>query len=212
MDLSILTIPFLKFLVTILLVTIANAESIYPNSTSSASDSSDVIRTNSLAAATSSTDTSWTSTCLYNPGFGYGDCNRPGDPVHGVYNNPYDPSVLSLYSEVYPSLAKYPSLAAFCSQMFVSDSNQFLATAAITTTTYPGYTACPDNSAAQFPCITYPATELDVYYVSDWSFTATQPCCLNCTLWGGNVQVYYWPTPAPTPSVSALVNSAGFTL
>jgi hypothetical protein len=68
-------------------------------------------------------------------------------------------------------------------------------------------------------------------YASSFSFTAEKPCCFNCTLYGGNVQVYYWPTAAPAsianstappfraansttaPSaVSTLVNSAGFTL
>lgn len=68
-------------------------------------------------------------------------------------------------------------------------------------------------------------------YVSQFTYTADKPCCFNCTLYGGNVQVYYWPTAAPsgianstappfraanttTPhtAVSTLVNAAGFTL
>ncbi len=50
------------------------------------------------------------------------------------------------------------------------------------------------------------------YYNESWQFVATSPCCQTCYLSGGNVQVQYWPTPAPTPAVTALVNSNGFTL
>ena len=53
-----------------------------------------------------------------------------------------------------------------------------------------------------------------LYYVQDHlDFTASEPCCESCTLYGGSVQVYYWPTTeAQSPPVSTLVNSAGFTL
>lgn len=49
-------------------------------------------------------------------------------------------------------------------------------------------------------------------YANDWTFTASSPCCSTCSLSGGNVQVQYWPTPAPTPNVTALVDENGFTL
>jgi len=55
-----------------------------------------------------------------------------------------------------------------------------------------------------------PYTEYD--YVSAFNYTATSPCCMSCTLSGGNVQVMYWPTPAPSPPVSTLVNAEGYTL
>ena len=63
------------------------------------------------------------------------------------------------------------------------------------------------------------------YYVQQsLDFTASPPCCALCTLYGGNVQVYYWPTQTQSSPVSALgnrtqsppastlVNDAGFTL
>jgi len=66
-------------------------------------------------------------------------------------------------------------------------------------------------------------------YKSEFSYTASSPCCSSCTLWGGDVSVYYWPPAATTPlpatstmanattlhaasAVSTLVNEAGFTL
>lgn len=52
-----------------------------------------------------------------------------------------------------------------------------------------------------------------LYYVPDYlDFTASEPCCYSCTLYGGNVQVYYWPEKTQSPPISTLVNSAGFTL
>lgn len=45
----------------------------------------------------------------------------------------------------------------------------------------------------------------------NWTYTADQPCCLD-TPFRGSVQVCYWPTPAPKPSVSTVVNIAGYTL
>jgi hypothetical protein len=39
-------------------------------------------------------------------------------------------------------------------------------------------------------------------------FTATPPCCLGCEIYGAAVQLEYWPTPAPTPAASILVDDA----
>lgn len=52
-------------------------------------------------------------------------------------------------------------------------------------------------------------------YVEPFTFYASEPCCLTCTLYGGNVQVFYWPTSTAkfsNSSVSTLVDSNGFTL
>jgi hypothetical protein len=58
-----------------------------------------------------------------------------------------------------------------------------------------------------------PATTPFAQYVSPYfSYQASSPCCMFCTLYGKNVQVYYWPTPAASPPVSTLVNAANFTL
>lgn len=41
---------------------------------------------------------------------------------------------------------------------------------------------------------------------------AASPCCLNCTLFGGDVQVFVWPTPRPTPLVNTVYDELGHTL
>ena len=38
-------------------------------------------------------------------------------------------------------------------------------------------------------------------------YSAMKPCCGYCTVGGAAVQVAYWPTPAPTPPVTVLVDS-----
>jgi hypothetical protein len=205
---------FFKGTPKILLITIASAASLnsfYPNSTSSTTLNSTRLTITSVAAASSS-DTSWTSTCLYNPGDGYGNCNRAGDPYPGFPYNPYDSADVSIS-------VNNPSILTYCSQLFESDFSQWEATAAITTevTTevYTGYTPYadgPSSSLSLYSTQIDTTTQSDVYYVDSFSFTAAEPCCLICTLYGGNVQVYYWPTPAITPAVSTLVNTAGFTL
>jgi hypothetical protein len=42
-------------------------------------------------------------------------------------------------------------------------------------------------------------------------YQAKKPCCGYCTVGGAAVQVAYWPTPAPTPHVTALVDSDNYT-
>ena len=48
--------------------------------------------------------------------------------------------------------------------------------------------------------------------LSQFPFTASTPCCGQCTFTAGDVQVYHWPAATTTPSVSLLVNSEGYTL
>ena len=36
-----------------------------------------------------------------------------------------------------------------------------------------------------------------------WFNTADPPCCGDCVVIAGGVELYYWPTPNPTPSVTA---------
>ena len=78
-----------------------------------------------------------------------------------------------------------------------------MATAAITTMSEV-YT--PDTGGLPY------TTEYNVQFDNFFSYSPVEPCCGNCTLYGGDVLVYYWPTPAPTPGVTELVNAANFTL
>jgi hypothetical protein len=38
-------------------------------------------------------------------------------------------------------------------------------------------------------------------------YTAEPPCCGQCSVYGDGVEVEYWPTPAPSPPVTALVGT-----
>jgi hypothetical protein len=50
------------------------------------------------------------------------------------------------------------------------------------------------------------ASPSDLYF-----YTAKSPCCGGCTIFAKAVQVSYWPTPAPTPPVTELVDNSGHT-
>jgi hypothetical protein len=41
-----------------------------------------------------------------------------------------------------------------------------------------------------------------------WIYQASSPCCGQCSITANAVEVSYWPTPAQTPLVTALVNPA----
>lgn len=45
-----------------------------------------------------------------------------------------------------------------------------------------------------------------------FTWTASEPCCRACSIYGGSVDVFYWPTATQNPPVTTLVNSKGFTL
>lgn len=79
-----------------------------------------------------------------------------------------------------------PSLSSQCAVKWTSSHDKFLATAE----TGP---SSMDTVTANF-------------YAESFSFTPTAPCCSSCTLSGANVQVRFWPTPAPVPAVSILVD------
>jgi hypothetical protein len=44
-------------------------------------------------------------------------------------------------------------------------------------------------------------------YTDVFVYSAKRPCCGFCTVGGAAVQVDYWPTPAPTPHVTELIDS-----
>lgn len=71
-----------------------------------------------------------------------------------------------------------------------------------TTSTFTGWSSAFYTQAAYSPA----------GYLSDFTFVPTSPCCKECTLFGGSVQVYYWPSVTESPAASTLVNSAKFTL
>jgi hypothetical protein len=57
------------------------------------------------------------------------------------------------------------------------------------------------------------------FYESDYTPTFTPPCCSSCTIYGGNIEVMYFPPATATAAAnktataaSTVVDSAGFTL
>lgn len=59
---------------------------------------------------------------------------------------------------------------------------------------------------------TYNHHKISNKILGTFDFAPSEPCCLQCTVFGGDVQVYRWPTPAPSPPVTKLVNTDGYTL
>lgn len=59
--------------------------------------------------------------------------------------------------------------------------------------------------------ITRYATRQLTMYAENWIFTPKPPCCGQCTIDGMSAELRFWPTPAPTPEVTAIVDESGFT-
>lgn len=75
--------------------------------------------------------------------------------------------------------------------------------------TYEPWTTVTNPSQSQEVIAAYtPYT-----YLKNFEYTAVrgEGCCNKCSLFGSNVQVYYWPTPAPTGAAKTLVNNDNFT-
>lgn len=102
-------------------------------------------------------------------------------------------AVHAYYADPYTSVSDV-ALRSQCASQFSSGYSEFIATASIV----------PQHTTSNY--YVQPA-----YYVSQWTFVATTPCCQTCYLSGGNVQVQFWPTPAPKPNVTAVVDKSGFT-
>ena len=112
---------------------------------------------------------------------------RSGASTHTTYYNPYNTSFFPTHVD-----PPNPSLASYCSSAWDLEPIHYFATAPIMTTTEDGIES--------------------VVYDESWDYVASKQCCLNCTLFGENVQVYFWPTPAPSPLVSTLINANNYTL
>lgn len=122
------------------------------------------------------------------------DCYRSGDPeAIGFFpsQNPYN-TTANPYNIVPPN----PSLASMCGDMWTSSASVFFSTAVVTT-----------QEINTSPTVYW------TDYQDSFSWIPEEPCCLNCTLLGGSVTVMMWPTPAPTPAVSTLIDTgSNFTL
>jgi len=86
---------------------------------------------------------------------------------------------------------------------FTAGRNVAWTTASTETVTYPG--------VSEVVAWVQPAYR-PAGFASQFTYSAEIPCCSACSLYGNKVEVYYWPTPAPSPAISTLLNAAGFTL
>ncbi len=185
------------------------------------STSAVILSQSSTIKTTKSTSTTSTVSCLYpvNPFLGNignsdgSDCMRPGNPdILEGYVNPY---VWATWDRV---------MASSCSSVFQKSLDEFKATGVVTS--YEITNMGEYDKPVQ--------TETMIQYAEWFNYQpkAGSGCCLNCTVYGGNVQVYYWPTsslpaiapnatisgsttalpPAMTVPPTVLVNDANFTL
>lgn len=95
----------------------------------------------------------------------------------------------------YVGISTDPGLSSQCSLQWSSAFSKYIATGLITTEVFTVL-----NTTTSYKL-----------YENIYRFSATSPCCLACQLEANNAQVLFWPTPAPTPGVSALVDPTGFT-
>jgi hypothetical protein len=108
-----------------------------------------------------------------------------------------------LYSETEVSLGVSTEPNGKLLHMYSDSESAMWSSLSTLTTTTTGLTSLLSTRSAH----------RDAYFLSGFTFTAATPCCSTCTLFGGTVQVYQWPTPAPSPPVSILVDEKNnFTL
>lgn len=116
------------------------------------------------------------------------NCYREGDPYARMdLRSPYNTTAFP-YNIIPPN----DMIASQCAISWTSKASIWLSTASLMTNTMD---------------------QVSIWYPENFDWTPSPPCCLNCTMLGGNgVQVMVWPTPAPTPPVATLINSNNYTL
>jgi len=154
------------------------------------------------------------------------DCTRSGQPEYDYWSTNY----------INPYTQSGDAQASSCGAVWSSGLAHWLATAPIILA-YTEWVApsgqTPTSTDTLTNKITWSGsstvstiTEIDtrvfipetsahlVYsYATPFAFTASSPCCSSCSLFGDEVQIFHWPTAAPSPAVSRLVNTAdNFTL
>ena len=98
-----------------------------------------------------------------------------------------------------------PFTDAYCQALWSSNRGKFLKTASY----FAEVTTYTDASYGSLKNL--PSTQVDKVYNSAWSFPYSAPCCGGCTLDGGDVQLYYWPSGTGKSNVTIVVYN-NFTL
>lgn len=192
-------------------------------SRSSASKSSETITTTKFSSIpVNSSSSSSTSTIYADPNCDptLENCDVPGTPLWNIYEfeNPYLLDGTKNDSEI----AANPSLQQLCSNSWMSLFSQYKSTASWTseTTTYT-WTATTRvetiNNYRQHTTRTVTddaltATGTRIEYPIASSLPMSSPCCFDCSLYGGNIEVYFWPTQTTSSFAKTLVNPDGYTL
>lgn len=96
-------------------------------------------------------------------------------------------ALIYLYQNPFTTLTD-PSLASKCGAQWSAESSEYIQSGRITT--YSGQPA---------------------RYADQWNYIPKSPCCGQCSIDGMSAELRYWPTPAPTPAVTAIVDNSGFT-
>jgi hypothetical protein len=132
----------------------------------------------------------------------------------------YERSFLSMWNNLLTDDAEFERVAAASSLVDATDPAVVSKVESYLTSLYsavaseesylhgPSYEAAVTFFQTTDPCLFTTCT--DQYWshksassTGVWYNTAAPPCCGQCTVNAFGVQLYYWPTPNPTPSVTA---------
>jgi hypothetical protein len=132
----------------------------------------------------------------------------------------YERSFLSMYNNFLRDDAEFERVAAASTLIHATDpavvskvlsyfTSLYSATASEVSYLYgPSYEGALDFFQTTDPCLFTTCTNQYWSHKSAsstgvWFNTAAPPCCGECTVYADGVQLFYWPTPNPTPSVTA---------
>ncbi|KAE9364936.1 hypothetical protein N431DRAFT_446650 [Stipitochalara longipes BDJ] len=146
------------------------------------------------------------------------DCYDPNNSSKTGWQEAYQ-QFLNPYGELEwaaPPRGKHPlTLRDYCYGMWSSSWYRYLATAPWTDT------FIPTVDDVFMPTSVNPTSTIYAFYPvvigiivnpsTMMPFTASPPCCGSCSFTVGAAQVYQWPLYSQPPSISSLVNQAGFT-
>ncbi len=114
-----------------------------------------------------------------------------------------DTTTTSTITELVWSSAIWSSVVSDFMTTFTSYTYDYSYSLSETTITYTGFTSTGWTMPGHVSAL----------YLDDFTYTPSGACCSSCIMTGGDVQVMHWPTPAPSPPVSILVDKeSNFTL
>ena len=113
---------------------------------------------------------------------------RPPPTIKPLQLTGREGAQILLYQNPFTTLSD-PSLASKCGAGWSAESSKYI----------------------QSGRITRYATGQPAWYAKAWNFTPKPPCCGQCSIDGMSAELRFWPTPAPSPEVTAIVDKLGFT-